>query len=1525
MAIDVTKIKGFKDPKTVSTLVPENDPVVQKTIARQLLAGFKPILSGIKLLEKAQSFLPGSTFPVRPSVKAESIKQTGQAAKFIQEETARSGAAIVLSAKGKDKLPIDPSASRAEKGFQKLVFGERPLRSIPGVGEETLRGIGFSEEVSEKFKVPVGAALVALDFTTGGGKDDVFKALVKSKKTAEVSTILKKVGVPDELITSYSRYFKDAKTIREVEIGIEALDNMKDVVKGLPSDEVVRRTIIEQSVPKRIIEGKAKVVADVPVKGKAVDTIALHKTDAINIPSIKKSGLIPAKNGVFGEVSFLADSKKLVDQHIPTGKAVSLPVRMKNPMIIPTEITPQSLVSESKFKTLRELAESKGHDGIILEAGKGQEGRVYLTFDKASTVEKTTLKAPRSLEVGARKFDTAEEFVKSQQIDIPPKKLEKSFEDGFYPMANKGEWFGEANYKAEGGRLIEMTPEQFLAQAKDLEIDEIARENIAGLKEHIKSGRTLDPLTLFEINKKDVRASDGRHRAIASKELGIGKVPVVSFVPTQQLTDIFKKSRKPTLATPRELKSEVSKVKRPVTQPKVSPQVGQTPVKTGLGPIKKPLKKSYTESIVQPVKNASDAKESFKKFEAGDELVSVPGKADIAPLAKDAKNLKDISGFRGQARDITRNFEQVFGKDSIQKRTILDKFDDAKGASVDTQEKLINDLKKNVIDKYGFKKGSKESAAIMDYGEKLKTKKEIIAEFGKEKADQIIASSDWFRSQYDKLLDDVNKIRAKIYPRSPEKIIPKRKDYFRHFTELSEGFEGLKNAFETPSGISPQLAGISPFTKPKSKFLSLAQRRLGVGSTRDAIGGYLNYIPSASYAMHIDPHISRFRDLAKELAIKTEDTKNLNNFIEHLQDFANDLAGKTNPADRYVQKVVPGGRVTMRVVDWLNKRVKANVILGNASSSIAQIFNVPQGLASAKQYSVRGATKTLAQIFQESPAMNKSTFIKERYSRSLYSQFDQGMLKNTKKFAAWMVGVLDEVGTKFIWNSHYEKALAQNIPNPIRYADGITRKMVAGRGVGEVPLIQKSKLFQIAAPFQLEVGNSWWAMKDLISSRDFTGIAVFILASYLMNRVAEEIRGSDVVFDPINAIYDGAKAFQEEDNKFVGSARFSGRLAGEVLSNVPLGQTLAALYPEFGVKGVTREDLFGEGDPTRFGGGILLTRGIQDPLFKIVTPFGGGQLKKSIEGVKALVEGEVRSKSGKTSLFKLPATPENIIKAPLFGKFSTDEAREFFDPHKKTTLQKGVEQFERIWAMEFEDRVKELDKLQEKDEKVYNKVVDIITNFKKGVTVEQYKIKQLGIKNGERAQEIWNQRNKIKDFAERVKFLDELEDHNILNEDVRSQIDQIKKGKLKPGFQEKEPQKDSNVIDVVVTYAKALGVDPVTAFNRIFTGQKIRRIDNRTIIVERLPITESQAIKKERGAEKDVILDHTIPLQLGGSNSKNNLKLVPKIEWEEYTPIENAIGRALRNKKISKKKSVELIESFKEKVITADDVLNALK
>ena len=74
-----------------------------------------------------------------------------------------------------------------------------------------------------------------------------------------------------------------------------------------------------------------------------------------------------------------------------------------------------------------------------------------------------------------------------------------------------------------------MTPDEFLNLSKPLEIDDVSRDNIDYLKDHMIEGRLLDPLVLYDGNKSNVRSSDGRHRAIASKELGINSVPVLDF------------------------------------------------------------------------------------------------------------------------------------------------------------------------------------------------------------------------------------------------------------------------------------------------------------------------------------------------------------------------------------------------------------------------------------------------------------------------------------------------------------------------------------------------------------------------------------------------------------------------------------------------------------------------------------------------------------------------------------------------------------------------------------------------------------------------------------------------------------------------------------------------------------------------------------------------------------------------------------------------------------------------------------
>jgi ribosomal protein S18 acetylase RimI-like enzyme len=93
-----------------------------------------------------------------------------------------------------------------------------------------------------------------------------------------------------------------------------------------------------------------------------------------------------------------------------------------------------------------------------------------------------------------------------------------------YPMAHRGEWYSDADYEKTGGKIVHMHPKEYLAKVKPLTIDDASRDNIDDLKNHIRSGRKLDPLKIYSNGKED-----GRHRAHAADELGITTVPVVKW------------------------------------------------------------------------------------------------------------------------------------------------------------------------------------------------------------------------------------------------------------------------------------------------------------------------------------------------------------------------------------------------------------------------------------------------------------------------------------------------------------------------------------------------------------------------------------------------------------------------------------------------------------------------------------------------------------------------------------------------------------------------------------------------------------------------------------------------------------------------------------------------------------------------------------------------------------------------------------------------------------------------------------
>lgn len=232
------------------------------------------------------------------------------------------------------------------------------------------------------------------------------------------------------------------------------------------------------------------------------------------------------------------------------------------------------------------------------------------------------------------------------------------------------------------------------------------------------------------------------------------------------------------------------------------------------------------------------------------------------------------------------------------------------------------------------------------------------------------------------------------------------------------------------------------------------------------------------------------------------------------------------------------------------------------------------------------------------------------------------------------------------------------------------------------------------------------------------------------------------------------------------------------------------------------------------------------------------------------------------------------------------------------------------------------------DPSLYKALVGVISDNKLGLTYTDRLTKELGVANGERAKYIYEQAMKLPTATERNSYFKDLQTKKVVtptvSDQIKALIDADGKGAA-PVVQNGTQTTQSSVINKVVLYAKAIGTDPVTAFNRIFTGQTIKDVRNGAVIVDRMSFQDSTAVKKVGAIAQGVDmsgmnLDHTIPLEIGGSNSKSNLKLVTNAEWASYTPVEDFLGEELKDGKISKSSAQKLITDFKSGKITASDV-----
>lgn len=563
------------------------------------------------------------------------------------------------------------------------------------------------------------------------------------------------------------------------------------------------------------------------------------------------------------------------------------------------------------------------------------------------------------------------------------------------------------------------------------------------------------------------------------------------------------------------------------------------------------------------------------------------------------------------------------------------------------------------------------------------------------------------------------------------RMIERRRDYYHHFEELCDAvpefigymkvhandklstadkIKGYINSrgIRHNHNIDNRLAGKSENTKPKAKWQSFAQRREGGNATKyDAVGGFRRYISAAAYTAAIDPNISIFRALADDLA-KPIDGKpsnsNMNGFVDYLQEYANDLAGKSNKyGDRLIARSL--GRNAWNRINRVSSRTKNNQVVYNAACSWAQILNVPQAMAYMREHPV-ALTKSMADTL-ESFLPGKSE-VKERYKYSSFlaerfsdyrTQFLPAHKRIPAKIANFMLGALDEVGTKYIWNAAYRSAIIEGNKAPIRYADDVTRRMVAGRGIGEMPYYQKSKFIGMLIPFTLESGNVIDVYDDMRRDRrqkhdvdnkrglsraaaavgagvDYgLDMLVLFVANYFFDWVMTKLRGTDGgLFNPIADVQKGIK------NNY-GVLRTAGLIAGDFVGSFPSGSFLAGMLPEYGVElpwGFnlpSRSDIFGDSDPTRFGGGGVLKSAIKDPVHMLILPTGGAQVRKIEKAIYASYNGAVRTRSGKVKYELTDKSYFNIIRGLLYGTSALTESAEYYDK-KEVNLHDTPDGFE---------------------------------------------------------------------------------------------------------------------------------------------------------------------------------------------------------------------------------------------------------
>jgi hypothetical protein len=307
---------------------------------------------------------------------------------------------------------------------------------------------------------------------------------------------------------------------------------------------------------------------------------------------------------------------------------------------------------------------------------------------------------------------------------------------------------------------------------------------------------------------------------------------------------------------------------------------------------------------------------------------------------------------------------------------------------------------------------------------------------------------------------------------------------------------------------------------------------------------------------------------------------------------------------------------------------------------------------------------------------HSSPFLTRRYAYK--GDLGKNLVERGMDATAVPMSAYEEMITRLAWNAAHIRATKVWGPGDkaVQLADQVIEKAVGGRAIGERAVLFRTQMGRVFFPFQLEVNNFILYLQhdlkyDIIQQRERTKgeiarHAMEIMAySWIYNWASQQLFGDNVVADPIDALVDSVAIANDDDDKDKNKGlMITGRLAGEVISAIPGGNSFAALIPETGPvlgTGLTRDDMIGSTPAGRYAGSIPIASAVQKAArgegpadlawnlsVSLLVPFGGRQIEKTRRGIEAVHAGEIRDYQDR-KIADLDGDLTEQIRAILFG------------------------------------------------------------------------------------------------------------------------------------------------------------------------------------------------------------------------------------------------------------------------------------